>query len=336
MLAPHDAIRWYSQALDLLAREPTPDPRLRASLLAVLGTVQRQVAVPESRATLLEAASLARDLNDSDSLVLAALGFSQSSVLIMEGDEALKPIITAALNSTSAQAPSARARLLVELALAHDAGTEWRDRRALALQAVEIARGSNDNALFVAVLGTDGMMNTLATPDRVEQAIEDFQRARRLADKLSDPALRASSRGAIVWSRYQRADIAGVDEVLADFGACTAALGLPGSDHVLGRFLVGRQLLDGHVDNAEAANERLLEIGTAIQVSNALGTYGGFLFAIRQHQGRLNEIVDLIVQTARDNPSNYRPWVSNRRHAVRTRTDRRGTRKTCCREFGRF
>ena len=303
VLAPHDAIRWYSQALELLAREPTPDLRLRASLLAVLGTVQRQVALPESRATLLEAAALARDVNDPEALVLAALGFSKSSVLEMEGDGALKPIITAALNTTSAQAPSVRARLLVELALAHDAGTEWRDRRDLALQAVEIARASNDDALFVAVLGTDGMMNTLATPDRVELAIEDFQRARRLADNLSDPALRASSRGAIVWSRYQQADVAGVDEVLADFGACTAALGLPGSDHVLGRFLVGRQILDGHADDAEAANDHLLEVGTAIQVGNALGSYGGFLFAIRQHQGRLNEIADLIVQTAQDNPS---------------------------------
>ena len=125
VLAPHDAIRWYSQALELLAHEPTPDLRLRASLLAVLGTVQRQVALPESRATLLEAATLARDLNDPDALVLAALGFSKSSVLEMEGDGALKPVITAALNSTSAQAPSVRARLLVELALAHDAGTEW-------------------------------------------------------------------------------------------------------------------------------------------------------------------------------------------------------------------
>jgi tetratricopeptide (TPR) repeat protein len=302
-LAPQDAIRWYEQALELLVRESNSDPHQRAALLALLGTVQRQAALPESRATLLDAATLALDLNDPDALVLVALGFNRSSALYMEGDEALKPIIRAALDSLGADATSARARLLVELALAHDAGTEWHDRRELALQAVEIARAGNDDAVFVAVLGTDGMMNTLVTPDRVEQAIDDFERAGTLADNLADPALRAASRGAIVWSRYQQADIAGVDAVLADFESLTSTLGLPGRDHVLGRFLIGRQLLAGHAGDAEATNERLLELGTGLEVPNTLGTYGGFLFAIRQHQGRLDEIADLFIQAARDNPS---------------------------------
>ena len=46
-LAPDDAILWYQQALDLLARQSSPDEHERAELLADLGTAERQAAHPD-------------------------------------------------------------------------------------------------------------------------------------------------------------------------------------------------------------------------------------------------------------------------------------------------
>ena len=99
-LAPLDAIRWYEEALDLVEREPNPDRLTQAKLLGALGTAQRLAAQPEYQATLVEAGTLARELNDSCALVLAALGFRQVG-LHMVGDDLLKPIVQAALDSLS-------------------------------------------------------------------------------------------------------------------------------------------------------------------------------------------------------------------------------------------
>ena len=89
-LAPDDAIRWYHQALDLLARQSPPDEHQRAELLAVLGTIQAQASKPEYHDTLLQAATLALQLDDTDILVQAALGFRLQDNI---GDDVAKPII---------------------------------------------------------------------------------------------------------------------------------------------------------------------------------------------------------------------------------------------------
>jgi tetratricopeptide (TPR) repeat protein len=47
----------------------------------------------------------------------------------------------------------------------------------------------------------------------------------------------------------------------------------------------------------------VLAFGTAAGAAEALGAYGGILHAIGQHRGRLDEIAELLVEAARDNPS---------------------------------
>jgi tetratricopeptide (TPR) repeat protein len=68
-------------------------------------------------------------------------------------------------------------------------------------------------------------------------------------------------------------------------------------------FVTGRLLLAGRATEAEKANERLLELGTAGDIPEAMAIFGALLYAIRSHQGRLSEIADLFVDAARNNPS---------------------------------
>jgi tetratricopeptide (TPR) repeat protein len=65
----------------------------------------------------------------------------------------------------------------------------------------------------------------------------------------------------------------------------------------------GELLLAGHADDAEQANQHTLELGISAGTDTALATFGGYLFAIRQHQGRVDEMADLFIDAARDNPS---------------------------------
>jgi tetratricopeptide (TPR) repeat protein len=86
--------------------------------------------------------------------------------------------------------------------------------------------------------------------------------------------------------------------------ALTEELGLPECRFRTMLNVIGQLLLAGRTHDAEVANDRLLELGTAAgrPQANVLGAYGGLLHAIRQHQGRLDELVYVLVEAARQNP----------------------------------
>jgi class 3 adenylate cyclase/tetratricopeptide (TPR) repeat protein len=300
-LAPDDAIRWYQQALDLVARQNTPDDHQRAELLAELGTVQRQAAHPEYRQTLLQAATLAQQTADIDLLVKAALGFTSTAARHSVGDDDAKRVAAMALERISPDPTPTRARLLAALGSAHDATLEWQARREIEFQAVDVARRAGDDATFVDVIGTTFL--ALAAPDHRDQLLDDIETAVGLADRIGDPLLRTRIRQTVVWARYQQADVAGADAVLAEMADLVETVGLLELRWQHAMFVTGRLLLSGHSDEAETANERLLELGTAACMPDALSIFGGILVAIREYQGRSDEIVDFLVDAARDNPS---------------------------------
>lgn len=300
-LAPDNAIRWYQQALDLLARQSPPNEQQRAELLAVLGTVQSQAGKPECHDTLLQAAALAEQLDNTDILVEAALGFP---IITRElsGDEVAKPIIRAALDRIGTEMTATRARLLVALAMVHDASLEWQACRDLALEAVDTARHAGDEETFVHVI--DAVSRTyLPTPDRRDKLIDDIEAAVTIADRIGDPILRSRIRKALIWTRHERADIPGADAVLAQIAALTETVGLPYQRWDHAQLVIGRLLLAGNVDDAEPANERALELGNIAGAPDALAVFGGVLRGIREHQGRLDEIADFFIDAARNNPS---------------------------------
>ncbi len=72
-LAPDEAVRWFTHALELLDATPEPDPGKRCELAIGLGEAQRQAGRPEFRTTLLDASRLAEELGDADRLARAAL-----------------------------------------------------------------------------------------------------------------------------------------------------------------------------------------------------------------------------------------------------------------------
>ena len=72
-MAPADALRYFTQANELLEQVDDPDPVLALDLVIGLGTAQRQTGDPAFRDTLLEAAHRAAEFGDTERLVAAAL-----------------------------------------------------------------------------------------------------------------------------------------------------------------------------------------------------------------------------------------------------------------------
>jgi tetratricopeptide (TPR) repeat protein len=303
-LAPDDAIHWYQQALEFTTHGPQGDLRTRAELLAALGTVQRQASRPEGRETLLHAAGLAQQLDHRDALVEAALGFTP---LILtrdqtEGDAEARPVVQAALERIGSEATPTRARLLAELTITFHASEEGSLRRETGLEAVDVARRSGDDATFVDVI--DLCASELETPERRDEHISDLDHAVTIAEQLGDPVQRFRIWFRLPYARYQQADLRGAKVALGVLQELTDQLGLFECRFRLTQHNIGALLLAGRADDSEAANDRLLQLGTDAGVPEAhvLGAYGGFLYAIRQHQGRLAELVDVFIEAARQNP----------------------------------
>ena len=285
--------------LDLVARQATPEEHQRAELLAALGTVQRQAGNAEYRDSLARAAELAEQLDDTNVLVQAAFGYAGAQTIV--GDDDTKRVAAAALDRVGTDPTPTRARLLATLAGAHDGSREWQTRRDLSLQAVDAAGRSGNDATFVDVITSTDI--ALATPDRIDQHLVDVERAVALADGIGDPVLQARTRFILVWDRYQRCDVEGANAIIAESEEITQRAGLPHERWNVALLATGQLLLAGHVDDAEAANEQALQSGTAAAVPDALGAFGGLLYVIRWHQGRLDEIADFFLDFARDNPS---------------------------------
>ena len=71
--APAEAVRWFTQALELLDHDPSADLRTRADLLVGLGDAQKRSGIAAYRETLLDAAWAADRAGDVGLLARAAL-----------------------------------------------------------------------------------------------------------------------------------------------------------------------------------------------------------------------------------------------------------------------
>ncbi len=145
---------------------------------------------------------------------------------------------------------------------------------------------------------------SLATPEYRDQTIADVERAVAIADRLGDPYLRCTIRFPLIWARYQRADLAGARTAIDDMATLADQLGLPNELWMVAIARTGGLLLAGHADDAEQANQHALELGiSAGKDPKPFAAFGGILYGIRQHQGRVDEMADLFIDAARDNPS---------------------------------
>ena len=127
-LAPAEALRLYSEALERHDRHPEGGERMRCELLIGLGSAQRQLGQAGFRDTLLEAARDARRIGATDLLVKAAHQNTRGFVSETgEVDEERVAVLDAALealgdrNGTGAE----RARLLSTLAAELTFARDW-------------------------------------------------------------------------------------------------------------------------------------------------------------------------------------------------------------------
>ena len=301
-LAPDDAVRYFSQALELAAHTATVDPLTGIDLLLGLGTAERQAGIDSFRETLLEAARGAQGLGDTERLVAAALANNRGFFSALGQFDAEKvDVLEAALDALPETDSSERARLLATLCTELIYHSPLERRLALADEAKAIARRLGDRATFVDVVRRCG--NALNAPSTLATELADIAEALAAAQDLDDhlaPVV-GSTVGCTLAVRAGQFELA--RERLASVHAMANRLGQPlflwNASYLDASFA----LLHGDTDEAEQLATAALEVGTAGGEPDAFAFYGAQLMMTRDEQGRLGEMVALVADAAEQNPS---------------------------------
>lgn len=324
-LAPDEAVRWYSSALDLLDLLDTGSDggEMRPVLHLGLGCAERQVGAPVHRQRLLDAARLAHEAGDVDVLVDAALA-NNSGIYSAVGqvDHERVAVLEVALAELGDTADQARARVLATLSAELTFGGSSRAHE-LAADAVTAARRCDDADTLCDVLTLTEV--TRRVPWMIDERDRCTSEALELTADGTDPFRRfyaAHKRHHVSMVRAERVE---TRRYLAEAESIADRFGLPHLQWVVRRDRVLDAVLDGDLGLAERRATAAHEADIAAGQHDASTRYAAQLMAIRRQQGRLGELVPAISRLVSEKPdvAAFRAALANA-HVGAGRLDRAG------------
>ncbi len=299
-LAPDEALRWFTQALELLDQSGAERNSDRCELLIGLGEAQRQIGEADFRETLLAAAVLARELGDDGRLARAALantrGFTSEIGRVDEERVEMLEAAAARLGENASSRADVLALLAMELSFSEDA-----DRRvALAREALKLARARADDEALTRVI--DRYLFATWVPETLSERLELSEELLERADHTEDPYRRLLAYNRRIYYVLENGDAEEADECVRRMRDI--------ADRVPQPFLRWVALyqdgmmaqLHGRLEEAEALIEEAVAVGTEGDQPDAVLLYAGQQFWLRNDQGRVPEIIDVVAQSIEDYP----------------------------------
>jgi class 3 adenylate cyclase/DNA-binding SARP family transcriptional activator/tetratricopeptide (TPR) repeat protein len=289
-LAFDTAVRWYTDALQLLDRKAEPDEGTRVRLMIGLGEAQRGAGDPAHRETLLRAAHLAHQLSDTASLVRAVLAtFRGWHSIPGHVDVEKVDAIEMALASVGPSDTPERVRLLKQLAAESSYAGDYDRCQDLDKEAVAMARRLGDPAtlLHALVCGQSGYWG----PETQDRRLAASREAVVLADQVGDLDLGSFAYNDLALAAYAAGEIEESEQAARKGFELTQRCGTPSNRWRVKVIQGARTLLRGDVDGAETLAEEALQMGRDSGQRDALISYVICLSAVRWHQGRPNELI---------------------------------------------
>ncbi len=299
-LAPGDAIRWYERALEM-ADELDPDPNLRCEVLIELGVAQRDAGSEEYRQTLRQASALARNLGTAGLMAEVALanfrGFWSTSGSVDE--ERLDELQAARVALGSGDHPST-ARILATTAVELGYGDDPEARIALADEAVEMGRRLGQPATLAYLLRSWELVHRL--PWYLEERVQVAAEHHHLAQELDDPVERFWAVNSYSIVALEHGDARRFHELVPQVLPAAAATGQRLLEWIGGFVAFNALVIEGRWQEAEQLMERTHALGVEAGMPDATEVYASHLFEIRRSQGRVDELVDLLVAVVEASP----------------------------------
>jgi class 3 adenylate cyclase len=284
-LAPAEAAKLFSDALELLS--PVEDAE-RCRALIGLGEAQQLMGDPAYRATLLEAARIASLLGDADLAAAAALantrGFT-SLIGVLDGERL--QAIERALELVGRADPGRRAQLLALQSQELYYESDCTRRRALAMEAIELARDVADQRVRARVL--QHAFHALSGPDTVAEKAKIAEDMLASAQAAEDRALEFWANFVVHCVSYEMGDVARVRVTRDRQQELAAALGQPMLSWVAQILVSASAVLDGDLVAGESLARQALEIGREAGQDDALQVFAEVRALARSYQGRADE-----------------------------------------------
>ncbi len=304
-LAFEAAVAHLDRALGSLELITRPEPEVRADTLLELGEALKKVGDLRRLPTAFAAADAARELGDSERLARAALTITTTAFPVQMGsvDDDVVALYEEALAALGDEPSALRARLLSAVAVELQWGPEIERRRALADEALEMAREVRDSTTLTAVLaeawaGLDGRQpfaeSWLGRQGEALRAAEDEGDAEGLIQAHRGMMGFVATTGDVETAREHATAI----ERLVD------GLRLPRLRWGSLNNQAMLHALVGEIDRAEATAYDAFAVGQSAGVSeaNLMSALGALLYAIRTAQGRIGELVPTLEDLVRTMP----------------------------------
>ena len=299
-LAPDEALSWYRQGLELLDDSPSANPLQRSRLLVSLGTAEKQAGDPGYRATLLDAARLAREVGDTAALVEAALinnrGYHSNSG---ETDHEKLEVLTAALDAVGEEDSVERALLLATLCAESNFHLGRTELEALFDEALTMARRLGDDRTISEVISRTRV--AVYFLETIRERVSLLVESRRLADEVGDPVVCFHAAQALLWSGAGRADMEVFDEQLDTMKAIASRTGQPILRWMTRYTEAMRAAISGDTDRSEQLANEAYKIALDSGQGDADIFYGAQILRITLMRGELANVVDLVAMAAAEN-----------------------------------
>jgi class 3 adenylate cyclase len=300
-LAPTQAVKLFADAVELAG---TVDSRERCAALVGLGEAQRQVGDPVHRETLLEASRIASGLADAELAAQAALANSRTSAGSGGYGEVDRERIAAIERAIELDKPcdsARRAHLLALEAQELSWDPDLARRRALAEEAITLARGAGDRTALAQVLASAFL--GIWSAETLERRAVLAEELAGLAAELGDPVLGRLAREMLFIACVERGDLARAQDSLVGHGLVPEELAQPTRRWLATFSAAGFELLHGRLDAGERLAEQAFQIGRESQPADAALIYAAQLAFIRAWQDRGEEIVSMMEQAVGEHPS---------------------------------
>jgi tetratricopeptide (TPR) repeat protein len=289
LLAYEEAASWYGRALDVL-RANHPDDAMEGDLL--LGCGQARAAagdLPGARAAYEQAAVIARRAGDAEQLARAALGmgagFGGFEVRLL--DPVQIELLEEALDALDARPTRLRAWVLARLSVALSFVEAEDRRRALAEQAVAMAREVADPSALGYALA--GHCDVDAGPDGCEVRLAESAEVVRLGRQTDDRQLEALGRRLRLVALLEVGDLAAADIELERFARVAERLRQPLYRWYVPLWRGMRALMRGELDEAARYCAQAEEIGTMAHSDNAVVLTFTQWWVLQRYAGRFAE-----------------------------------------------
>ena len=267
-----------------------------------LGEAERQAGRPEYRTTLLKAARMAEAIGDAERMGRAALANSRGFASTFgRVDHERVAVLARAIELERSRNPSRRAQLLSLQAMELQFDPDFRRRRALADDALALARESGDLRSLPYVMRNHfhatWAADTLASRHRIAEEMTE------LAADSGDPLAR-------FWAIDRRIHVAmesgAVEHAAEDLAALREQadkLAQPGLRWPATYYAAGISHLRGDLPEAELRAEAARRLGEQAAEPDMIFIYSAQIATIRVEQGREDEVVDLLKVAAAEYPA---------------------------------